>query len=71
MSDNRRAYVIDYVHYNPVNHGYVKRPGDLLWSSFDRAQRDGSEPSIWEETELVRLRGMDFERQHDSRCGST
>ena len=30
---------IDYVHYNPVKHGYVARPGVWPWSSFGPAQR--------------------------------
>jgi putative transposase len=30
-----RAYM-DYVHYNPVHHGYVSAPRDWPWSSFHR-----------------------------------
>jgi putative transposase len=26
----------DYIHYNPVKHGYVTRPRDWRWSSFHR-----------------------------------
>jgi len=26
----------DYIHYNPVKHGYVRRPCDWRWSSFHR-----------------------------------
>ena len=26
----------DYLHFNPVKHGYVKRPWDWQWSSFRR-----------------------------------
>jgi hypothetical protein len=31
--DDWRRHV-DYVHYNPVKHGYVSRPEDWPWSSF-------------------------------------
>jgi len=31
-SDFRRH--MDYIHYNPVKHGYVSRPRDYRWSSF-------------------------------------
>ncbi|MGD8710422.1 MAG: transposase, partial [Ectothiorhodospiraceae bacterium] len=27
---------VDYIHYNPVKHGFVSRPGDWAWSSFSR-----------------------------------
>ncbi|RJP33644.1 MAG: transposase [Candidatus Omnitrophota bacterium] len=27
---------LDYIHYNPVKHGYVKNPVDWEWSSFHR-----------------------------------
>jgi len=31
----------DYIHLNPVNHGYVEKPEDWLWSSFHRHMRMG------------------------------
>ena len=32
---------VDYIHYNPVKHGYVTRPGDWPWSSFRKAVARG------------------------------
>jgi putative transposase len=32
---------VDYIHYNPVKHGYVSRPGDWPWSSFRRFVESG------------------------------
>jgi putative transposase len=32
---------MDYIHYNPVKHGYVKNPGDWPHSSFQQAIREG------------------------------
>jgi putative transposase len=38
---------IDYVHFNPVKHGYVAAAADWPWSSFHRYVRDGWYPSDW------------------------
>jgi putative transposase len=38
---------VDYIHYNPVKHGYVTRPADWPWSSFGRHVRLGQYPSDW------------------------
>jgi putative transposase len=37
----------DYVHYNPVKHGYAHSPRDWLWSSFHRYVRSGDYPPNW------------------------
>lgn len=38
---------MDYVHYNPVRHGYVARVIDWPYSSFHRHVRDGVYPPDW------------------------
>lgn len=38
---------IDYVHFNPVKHGYVKRVCDWQYSSFHRYVRLGMLPENW------------------------
>ncbi len=38
---------VDYVHFNPVKHGYVSRVGDWPHSSFHRYVRDGALPADW------------------------
>ena len=38
---------IDYIHINPVKHGYVKRVQDWPHSSFHRYVREGNLPSEW------------------------
>ncbi|MEA3278295.1 MAG: transposase [Pseudomonadota bacterium] len=38
---------VDYIHYNPVKHGYVTCPVDWQWSSFHRFVRDGAYPRDW------------------------
>jgi putative transposase len=52
---------VDYVHYNPVKHGYVGHPGAWRWSSFERASRRGWYPPGWGEREPQNLCGMDCE----------
>ena len=37
----------DYIHYNPVKHGYVARPADWLYSSFRRFVAEGRYPPNW------------------------
>jgi putative transposase len=41
-----RAHV-DYIHYNPVKHGYVDRPVDWLYSSLSRYVSRGMYPVDW------------------------
>jgi putative transposase len=42
---------VDYIHYNPVKHGYAVRPGDWPWSSFSRHFSLGQYPPDWGKTE--------------------
>ncbi len=37
----------DYIHYNPVKHGYVSRPHDWKWSSFHRYRKLGYYQDDW------------------------
>jgi putative transposase len=34
--DKDFSHHVDYIHYNPVKHGYVKRPADWVYSSIHR-----------------------------------
>lgn len=38
---------VDYIHYNPVKHGFVPRVCDWSYSSFHRYVRDGILPEDW------------------------
>ena len=38
---------VDYIHYNPVRHGYVASPGDWPHSSFHRYVRLGLYSADW------------------------
>jgi putative transposase len=38
---------IDYIHINPVKHGYVQRAADWQFSSFHRTVKLGILPADW------------------------
>ena len=46
---DERDYVrhVDYIHYNPVKHGYVSRVKDWPHSTFHRAVERGDYPPNW------------------------
>jgi putative transposase len=50
---------VDYVHFNPVRHGYAQRAIDWPFSTFGRYVRDGIYPPDWGGS--PDLSGMDFE----------
>jgi putative transposase len=53
---------LDYIHYNPVKHGYAKAPGDWRWSSFSKFVREGWYTDNWGADDDVRsIREMEFE----------
>ena len=52
---------MDYIHYNPVKHGLVKRPADWPWSSFSKAVARGWYDTDWGMTEPEMIAGMDLE----------
>jgi putative transposase len=43
------AQHMDYIHYNPVKHGYVRNVGDWSYSTFHRLVETGVYPSNWGE----------------------
>lgn len=42
---------LDYIHYNPVKHGYVNNPADWEYSSFSHWVANGVYPRDWGMTE--------------------
>ncbi|KPQ02396.1 MAG: transposase [Marinobacter sp. HL-58] len=46
-SDNDFNRHVDYIHFNPVKHGYVARALDWPYSSFHRFVREGILPADW------------------------
>ncbi len=52
---------IDYIHYNPVKHGYVTRPADWPYGSFKLAMKRGWYDATWGDAEPSSIAGMTFE----------
>jgi putative transposase len=50
---------LDYIHFNPVRHGYASRVADWPYSTFHRYARNGVYPSNW--GGYPGLEALDFE----------
>ncbi len=50
---------IEYIHYNPVQHGKVKAPRDWPYSSFSAFVARGDYPIDWGCSEMPRLKPID------------
>jgi putative transposase len=58
--DDYRRHV-DYIHFNPVKHGYVKSPKDWKWSSFSEFVREGIYPEDWASGDDIIIDGMQYD----------
>lgn len=52
---------VDYIHYNPVKHGYVRSPRDWQWSSFAEYVANGIYPEDWADGEDIVIDGMQYD----------
>ena len=52
---------MDYIHYNPVKHGYATMPARWPYGSFERCVRRGWYEADWGAAEPEAVRGMDPE----------
>jgi len=52
---------MDYIHYNPVKHGYVKTPLQWKWSTFSRWVEQGAYQSDWGTLEPENVSSLDLE----------
>jgi putative transposase len=52
---------MDYIHYNPVKHGFVESPIEWPHSSLETAVKQGLYERNWGGSEPVALKDMDFE----------
>ena len=50
---------MDYIHYNPVKHGYVTMVADWPYSSFHRSVRGGIYSPEWAASDDVRRLEME------------
>ncbi|MBA2490564.1 MAG: REP-associated tyrosine transposase [Gammaproteobacteria bacterium] len=59
--DEDFARHLDYIHYNPVKHGYCRRPLDYPHTSFAEWLKRGVYTADWGETEPDDLKSMNLE----------
>jgi putative transposase len=52
---------MDYIHYNPVKHGLVSRPGAWPWSGFARCVERGWYDAAWGSVEPEGIVGLNLE----------
>lgn len=52
---------VDYIHYNPVKHGYVESPANWQYSSFKKSVAKGWYQEDWGLTEPEIIKGIDYE----------
>lgn len=52
---------LDYIHYNPIKHGYVKRAIDWQWSSFQRYVIEGVYDINWIGGDEGRIQRLSWE----------
>ena len=52
---------MDYIHYNPVKHGFVTKPDDWPHSSFKMTVKEGLYEIDWGSSEPDTIDGTDFE----------
>ncbi|WP_447553345.1 REP-associated tyrosine transposase [Vreelandella sp. EE22] len=52
---------MDYIHYNPVKHGYASAPSQWRWSSFTQCVAKGWYASDWGTQQIPRIADMDWE----------
>ena len=52
---------MDYIHYNPVKHGYANTPGEWPYSSFKRCVRKGWYSPDWGTTVPTNIKGIEYE----------
>jgi len=52
---------MDYIHYNPVKHGYAKSPASWRYSSFPKMVKDGLYEENWGEFEPDKISNMNYE----------
>lgn len=52
---------LDYIHFNPIKHGYVSRAADWPWSSFQRFVKEGIYDPDWAGSAQDRLQRAAWE----------
>ena len=57
--DDDFVRLVDYIHFNPVNHGLAPHPGEWPWSSFHQHVQKGFYPPEWSHPQDKTWAGLD------------
>jgi len=60
-SENDWHNHIDYIHYNPVKHGYTDHPGNWKYSSYSNALNKGWYDKSWGNSEPLNIQAFELE----------
>ena len=53
---------VEYIHYNPVKHGFVKSPSDWQYSSFMKYVEQGLYPVHWADGGTIVISGSEYDK---------
>ena len=59
VDENELNAIIDYIHYNPIKHGYVKMAKDWEYTSFKKFVKNGFYDENW--CDFSKCEGLDYE----------
>jgi hypothetical protein len=51
---------MDYIHHNPVKHGYVTNPQNWQYSTLHKLIKKGVYPADWERTRMIKVSTFDM-----------
>ena len=52
---------MDYIHYNPVKHGYVVNPQDWQYSTLNKWIEKGVYPADWAKGDKIKLLSISYD----------
>ncbi|MCD6216872.1 transposase [bacterium] len=60
-SDEDLKNCVEYIHFNPVKHGYVKSTHEWEYSSFHKYVQRGIYEKHWAEVEVISISGAEYD----------
>ncbi|MDO9087695.1 MAG: transposase [Anaerolineaceae bacterium] len=61
MDDEDFGRHFDYIHYNPIKHGYVEKASDWKWTSLHKYIKEGVYDNDWVGGDEGRIQSLDWE----------
>ena len=60
-TDGELKNCVEYIHFNPVKHGYVKSPHVWEYSSFHKYVERGIYEKLWADGEAISISGAEYD----------